>query len=127
MNSETGIDFLKKGFHVTLGATTSLVEAIQDPFKREETLAQLRLGPNELAEFLAEKGAVTEVEARKFVDGVVAQYGSGSASSTGSTSSASPHPTPVVDLSLQQDLRDLTTQLAELRSQLNSTGNEGNA
>jgi polyhydroxyalkanoate synthesis regulator phasin len=122
MNSETGIDFLKKGFHVTLGATTSLVEALQDPLKREETLAQWRLGPNELAEFLAQKGAVTEVEARNFVDGVVAQYGSGSASSTGA-SSASPYPTPVVDLSLQQDLRDLTAQLAELRSQLNSPGN----
>jgi polyhydroxyalkanoate synthesis regulator phasin len=122
MNSETGIDFLKKGFHVTLGATTSLVEALQDPLKREETLAKLRLGPNELAEFLAQKGAVTEVEARNFVDGVVAQYGSGSASSTGA-SSASPYPTPVVDLSLQQDLRDLTAQLAELRSQLHSPGN----
>lgn len=123
MNSETGIDFLKKGFHVTLGATTSLVEALQDPLKREETLAQWRLGPNELAEFLAQKGAVTEVEARNFVDGVVAQYGSGSASSTGSASSASPYPNPVVDLSLQQDLRELTAQLAELRSQLHSPGN----
>jgi polyhydroxyalkanoate synthesis regulator phasin len=123
MNSETGIDFLKKGFHVTLGATISLVEALQDPLKREETLAQWRLGPNELAEFLAQKGAVTEVEARNFVDGVVAQYGSGSASSTGSASSASPYPTPIVDLSLQQDLRDLTAQLAELRSQLHSPGN----
>jgi polyhydroxyalkanoate synthesis regulator phasin len=126
MNSETGIDFLKKGFHVTLGATTSLVEAIQDPLKREEALAQLRLGPNELAEYLAEKGAVTEVEARKFVDGVVAQYGSGPASSTGSSSSGSPYPTPTIDLSLQQDLRDLTAQLAELRSQLNAPSNEGN-
>jgi polyhydroxyalkanoate synthesis regulator phasin len=122
MNSETGIDFLKKGFHMTLGATTSLVEALQDPLKREETLAQWRLGPNELAEFLAQKGAVTEVEARNFVDGVVAQYGS-SSSTTNNASSASPYPTPVVDLSLQQDLRDLTAQLAELRSQLHSPGN----
>jgi len=120
MNSETGIDFLKKGFHVTLGATTSLVEALQDPLKREETLAQLRLGPSELAEFLAQKGAVTEVEARNFVDGVVAQYGS---SSSTTNNASSPYPTPVVDLSLQQDLRDLTAQLAELRSQLHSPGN----
>ncbi|MGB8699153.1 MAG: hypothetical protein WCD18_07035, partial [Thermosynechococcaceae cyanobacterium] len=85
MTSETPIDFLKKGFHVTLGATTSLVEAIQDPIKREETLTQLRMGPDAIAEHLAEKGAVTEGEARKFVDSMISQYGPRSNSSgTGS-------------------------------------------
>ncbi len=125
MNSDTAIDFLKKGFHVTLGATTSLVEAIQDPIKREETLTQMRLGPNELIDLFLEKGAVTEVEARKFVDGVVGQYGPGAASSPNRTTS--PYPTPVVDLLLQQDLRELTAQLAELRAQLAQTGDAGNA
>jgi polyhydroxyalkanoate synthesis regulator phasin len=121
MNSDTTINLLKKGFHVTLGATSSLVESIQDPIKREENLAQLRMGPNEFAEVLAEKGAVTEVEARKFVDNVVAQY-KPSASSY-STSSASTSPSTSIDPALQLELQDLTKQLAELRAQLKNSGN----
>ncbi len=121
MNSDTTINLLKKGFHVTLGATSSLVESIQDPIKREENLAQLRMGPNEFAEVLAEKGAVTEVEARKFVDNVVAQY-KPSASSY-STSPASTSPSTSIDPALQLELQDLTKQLAELRAQLKNSGN----
>jgi polyhydroxyalkanoate synthesis regulator phasin len=121
MNSDTTINLLKKGFHVTLGATSSLVESIQDPIKREENLAQLRMGPNEFAEVLAEKGAVTEVEARKFVDNVVAQY-KPSASSY-STGPASTSPSTSIDPALQLELQDLTKQLAELRAQLKNSGN----
>jgi polyhydroxyalkanoate synthesis regulator phasin len=121
MNSNNAIDFLKKGFHVTLGATSSLVESIQDPIKREENLAQLRMGPNEFAEVLAEKGAVTEVEARKFVDSVVAQYKPSASSS--STGTASTTPSTSIDPALQQELQDLTKQLAELRAQLHNSGN----
>jgi polyhydroxyalkanoate synthesis regulator phasin len=121
MNSDTTINLLKKGFHVTLGATSSLVESIQDPIKREENLAQLRMGPNEFAEVLAEKGAVTEVEARKFVDNVVAQY-KPSASSY-SNSPASTATSTSIDPTLQLELQDLTKQLAELRTQLKNSGN----
>jgi polyhydroxyalkanoate synthesis regulator phasin len=121
MNSDTAIDFLKKGFRVTLGATTSLVESIQDPQKREENLAQIRLNPNEFAERLAEKGAVAEVEARKFVDSVVTQYSAGSAA-TPSASSAATYSSPSADPALERELRELTAQLAVLRAQLASGG-----
>jgi polyhydroxyalkanoate synthesis regulator phasin len=121
MNSDNAINLLKKGFHVTLGATSSLVESIQDPIKREENLAQLRMGPNEFAEILAEKGAVTEVEARKFVDNVVAQYQP--SASSNSTGPASTSQSPSIDPMLQLELQDLTKQLAEIRAQLNSSRN----
>jgi polyhydroxyalkanoate synthesis regulator phasin len=120
MNSDNAIDLLKKGFHVTLGATSSLVESIQDPIKREENLAQLRMGPNEFAEVLAERGAVTEVEARKFVDNVVAQYKPDASSYSAGTASASPSTS--IDPTLQLELQDLTKQLAELRAQLRNSG-----
>jgi polyhydroxyalkanoate synthesis regulator phasin len=123
MNSDNAINLLKKGFHVTLGATSSLVESIQDPIKREENLAQLRMGPNEFAEILAEKGAVTEVEARKFVDNVVAQYQPSASSYNTGTSAASASTSPSIDPNLQLELQDLTKQLAELRAQLNSSRN----
>jgi polyhydroxyalkanoate synthesis regulator phasin len=120
MNSDNAIDLLKKGFHVTLGATSSLVESIQDPIKREENLAQLRMGPNEFAEVLAERGAVTEVEARKFVDNVVAQYKPDASSYSAGAASASPSTS--IDPTLQLELQDLTKQLAELRAQLRNSG-----
>ncbi len=117
MNSDTAIDFLKKGFRVTLGATTSIVESIQDPQKREENLTQMRLNPNEFAERLAEKGAVAEREARKFVDSVVTQYSAGSSSSP-SAGFAAASSSPSTDPTLERELRELTAQLAVLRSQL---------
>jgi polyhydroxyalkanoate synthesis regulator phasin len=121
MNSDTAMDLLKKGFRITLGASTSLVESIQDPLKREENLAQMQSDPNAFAEQLAEKGAVAEVEARRFVDSVVTQYGGGS-SSPATSNGPSPATTSSIDPSLERALRDLTAELAQIRSELvNST------
>jgi polyhydroxyalkanoate synthesis regulator phasin len=114
MDSNTAMDFFQKSVRVTLGATSALVESIQDPLKREENWAQLRLNPGELTDFLAKKGAITEVEARTFVEGVVSQVGTGTAPSSNRAVPVS----PVVDPVLQLELRELTAQLAQLRSQL---------
>jgi hypothetical protein len=116
MNSDTAIDFLKKGFRITLGASTSLVESIQDPLKREENLALMQSNPNAFAELLAEKGAVAEVEARRMVDSVVTQYSSSSSASNPVSSSVAT--TSSIDPSLERDLRDLTAELAQIRSEL---------
>jgi polyhydroxyalkanoate synthesis regulator phasin len=120
------IKLLKKGFHVSLGATSSLLESIQDPRKRDENLAQLRLGPNQITEIWSEKGEVTEQEARKFVDSLVSQ-----ASQTNSTSSGSSRPATTVTtpetIKAQVELEELTSQLADLRNQLakeKQTGDE---
>jgi polyhydroxyalkanoate synthesis regulator phasin len=119
MNSDTAMDLLKKGFRITLGASTSLVESIQDPLKREENLALMQSNPNAFADLLAEKGAVAEVEARRVVDSVVTQYSSGSSASTPASSSVT---TSSIDPSLERELRDLTAELAQIRSELiNST------
>lgn len=125
MNSDTAIDFLKKGFRITLGASTSLVESIQDPLKREENLAQMQANPNAFADRLAEKGAVAEGEARKFVDSVVTQYSASGASGTSSGGGggyASPATTSSIDPTLERELRDFTTQLAALRAELSQHG-----
>jgi polyhydroxyalkanoate synthesis regulator phasin len=108
------IKLLKKGFHVSLGATSSLLESIQDPRKRDENLAQLRLGPNQVTEIWSEKGEITEQEARKFVDSLVSQ--------ANATSSGTSRPTTTVTTpetsKAQTELEELTSHLADLRSQL---------
>jgi polyhydroxyalkanoate synthesis regulator phasin len=122
MNSDTAIDFLKKGFRITLGASTSLVESIQDPLKREENLAQIQSNPNAFAETLAEKGAVAEGEARKFVDSVVTQYSASPSAAPSGGNSAPSSTTSSIDPTLERELRELTTQLAVLRAELGQGG-----
>ena len=73
MNSDTIVEQLQKGFRVTLGATASLVEVLQDPSKRDENIAKLSQEWSQLSADWAEKGEVTEQEARSFVDTILTQ------------------------------------------------------
>ncbi|MCM1981735.1 hypothetical protein [Lyngbya confervoides] len=114
MDSQQAFDFLKKGLHVSLGATTSLIESVQDPVKREENLAQLNLGFNELTRIWEAKGETTEAEARQFIDSVVTSPSGSSAAS----SPAAPISQPLVDPVLIQDLQDLTVQISTMREEL---------
>jgi polyhydroxyalkanoate synthesis regulator phasin len=130
MNPDEILQGLQKGFRVTLGAASTLVETIQDTQRREETLARLRTDPNGLAEDLAAKGEVTEQEARTFLENLMAQRPAGSAwggstgSSSGSNSSASS--VPVAPPDIESDLKDLTEQISVMRAELERMRQEGN-
>jgi polyhydroxyalkanoate synthesis regulator phasin len=115
MNPDDIFQTLQKSFRVTLGATTAVIESIQDPYRREENLAKLRTNPAELADELAVKGEATEREARNFVDTLMSQP-------MGQSSSSAPRPTapvgPTAPADIQADLKDLTEQIAGLRTEL---------
>jgi len=117
MNSDSLVQLLQKGFRVTLGATASLIEVLQDPEKRDENLAKLRLEWSQLAEEWAEKGEITEQEARNFVDNFLSkqnnQSSAGSSGTTGSTTT-----TPTAPPNVQTDLEELTAQIAAIRAEL---------
>jgi uncharacterized protein (DUF2267 family) len=124
MDSNTVIETVKKGVRVSLGATTAVLESLQDTQKREENLASLQLGPAELAELWAQKGEKTEEEARKVMDDFLTQNGlkmDGSVS-TAAQGNASGAPSsgrmPVVDGTLQEGLRNLTAELEGIRKAL---------
>ncbi|WP_017716797.1 hypothetical protein [Kamptonema formosum] len=120
MNPNTVTEFLQKGFRVTLGATSSLFETLQDPQKGAQTLSKMQSDFGGLTEEWAEKGALTEREARNFVDTLLSQQGqprpedTTETAGTAGTSSAS----PVTDPEDQNDLRELTAQIAALRAEL---------
>ena len=42
MDKTTLFQTLQQGLHVTVGATATLIETIQDPLKRNETLSELQ-------------------------------------------------------------------------------------
>ncbi|MCU0516569.1 MAG: hypothetical protein MUC60_06805 [Oscillatoria sp. Prado101] len=120
MNPNTVTEFLQKGFRVTLGATSALIESLQDSQKREETFSKMQSDFGGLTEEWAEKGALTEREARNFVDTLLSQQGQPAAGDTTSTAGTTVNTSasPVTDPEDQKDLRELTAQIAALRAEL---------
>lgn len=124
MNPDNVMEFLQTGFRVGVGATASLLESIQDAQKREENLADLKLDARDLTQKWAEKGELTEREARNFVDTLIDHQRSPSEPPSAETppgpSSQPPSspPTSAANPEVYQDLQDLTAQIAALRSEL---------
>lgn len=106
------LQLLQKGFHVTLGATASLVETLQDPEKRSQSFARLQTELGQLTEEWAEKGSVTEQEARNFVETVLNRP-----SATSTTASSAPD-TPAASPEIQVELQELTAQIAAMRAEV---------
>jgi polyhydroxyalkanoate synthesis regulator phasin len=116
MNPDTVAQTIQKGFRITLGATTTLVESLQDSQRRTETLNKLQANPTQLVEELEAKGAVTEREARSFVDTLLSQQTGGNASQP--TTSAPTTSTTVAAPEIQLELKELTAQIAAIRAEL---------
>ncbi|MGB5972743.1 MAG: hypothetical protein WBG38_05465 [Nodosilinea sp.] len=120
MYSDDFSQTLQKGFRVTLGATASLVEAIQDPDSSRQKFSTLGGDVNRLTEELEVKGETAEREARQFVDSLLSQMPNPFTNS--STETEGPTITtvasPVVDASVQGDLNALTEELAAIRQEI---------
>jgi polyhydroxyalkanoate synthesis regulator phasin len=125
MNSNNLLDLLQAGFHVSLGATSSLLETLQDPLKREDTLAQLRIELSQRVTEWAAKGEITEQEARRFIDELLRQRSTPGSSTTTTTSSdtVTTPPTTVVSPNVQLEIEELTAQIAAIRTELEKLRN----
>jgi polyhydroxyalkanoate synthesis regulator phasin len=123
MNAEHLTGLLHKGFRVTLGATSSLIEILQDPYKRNENLGKIQSQFSELADEWAEKGKMTEQEARNFVDTILSQRQQNvNADTTTATTPSTVSSPSTIAVGLEpepiREIQDLTTQIAELRDEL---------
>jgi len=128
MNSDSPLYLLQRGFHVTLGATASLIETLQNPQKWEENFNRLGSDFNRLTEEWEEKGVTTEQEARDFVDQVMAQpptqphsdaHGTANPSRPdGTPPPSSPNPTE------QAEIEELTDRLAAMQAELAQLRNQ---
>ena len=125
MNSDRLTQLLQQGFRVTLGATASLVETLQDPQKRTENLSHLRSELNYLATEWAAKGEMTEQEARNFVDDFLNQLRNQGASSTPDSysSTATTTSTETAPIDVQLGLQELIAQIAAIRAELEKSRN----
>ncbi|XHX77350.1 MAG: hypothetical protein RBJ76_23370 [Stenomitos frigidus ULC029] len=122
MNADNLVQLLQNGFRVTLGATASLVEVLQDSEKRHENLSKLNQEWSVLSAEWAQKGEVTEQEARNFVDTLLAQRSNYQAS-TSSTSGATAT-TPSASPEIQLELQELTAQIVAMRAELETLRNQ---
>ncbi|MGC9524338.1 MAG: hypothetical protein ACP5D7_02240 [Limnospira sp.] len=120
MNVDNLTQMLHQGFRVTLGATSSLIEILQDPQKRDENLEKIQSQLSQLAEEWAEKGAVTEEEARSFVDTILSNSGQSEPGTTvNSGATPAPPPAPTASSSGEiGEIQELTNQIATLRAEL---------
>lgn len=111
----------QQGFRVTLGAAAAFVETVQNQQKRESTLSELLSTLEQKVQEWEEKGEITEQEARRIVDQFLSQDGGGtsSGSSSSSTGGATPSTSSgVSNTKIQTELRELTSQITLLRSEL---------
>lgn len=124
MNLDNLPQMLQTGFHLTLGATSFLIETLQDPLKREENLDKLKSDLGQLADELLEKGEMTDREARNFVDTIFSQPGdrenadSESVWPKQSDADTDASPESVVQPDVKLEIQELTAHMAALRVEL---------
>jgi len=119
---------LQRGFYITLGATATLLEIAQDSRNQTATIESLSQDLGLLTQELVDKGVTTEAEARSFVDRFVSQNMQGKGSDldqrTVNTTAFDITAVGTVDslenFAAQNEVRDLTKLLAELRLELES-------
>lgn len=116
MNPDNLTQFLQRGFRVTVGATSFFVETLQDPTKRDDNLNKLNSDFNQLTDEWAERGEMTENEARNFVDTILNQQSSQANSNT--TNVSTTPSSSGLTLDTQRDLLELTKEIAALRADL---------
>ncbi|HEY9296320.1 MAG TPA: hypothetical protein VIQ31_08110 [Phormidium sp.] len=119
MNSDSLIQFLQTGFRLSVGATAAVIESLQDSQKREEIASLLMQSEfSQLAAELTKKGEITEQEAREFVDSLWQQQNNRTSSDAPGTSTTTTTDNPVASPNVQQELQELTAQVAALRAEL---------
>lgn len=111
---------LKKGFRVTLGATASMLEAIQDPQGASQKFSEIGSDFDRLTEEFETKGESTEQEARQFVDSMMTQMPNPFQPSGGDMATRTVNTTavPVADPSVTLELKALTQEIAQIRQEI---------
>lgn len=123
MKANNLFEFLHQGFRITVGATASLVETLQDPQKRQATFSELQTEFNQRTEEWLQKGEQTEEEARRIVNQFWQKQGQQSSSSRTATSSEpAPSSTSATPSTPQTEIQELTEQIVTLRKELEELG-----
>jgi len=116
MNNDSLWQSIQTGLRVSLGATASILETLQDPQKRQESLVTLQAELHDRVQEWVAKGEMTEQEARNFIDSILRQPASSSSSPEDIQEKAG-------KAEAQQSVEELTDKIADLRSELENLRN----
>lgn len=129
MNFDTLTELIQKSFRVSLGAAASAVDAIQDPQGTANKFSDIGPDFNRLTDELEVKGALTEKEAREFVDNFSqnfeGQWPNPFAPSSASDATVNTVAKPVVDSGIQSEIKALTEQLSAIRQEIEQLKAQG--
>lgn len=116
MNPDTLMQSLQTSFRATVGAASTALESLQDAQKREENLQALQNQDwDAVVQRLAEKGEITELEARRFVDELLGSQSPDSPRTvdvTGEAEESGAEP------ATEEELEALSEMVASLRQEL---------
>lgn len=119
MNTDTLLELFQQGFRVAIGTTTTLADTLKNPQTAPQTWTRLTQNPTEFAQELLDKGTATEQEARQVVDSIWPQNTPPSSITITTTAI-------VVMPDVQAELKDLTIQLAAIRSEIAQLRSDSN-
>jgi len=125
MEFETLTQMLQKGFRVTLGAASSAVDALQDPQRTSEKFSTIGPDFERLTDELEVRGALTEKEAREFVDNLNLEFPNPFVPTPAGNATVNTTATPVVDAGLQAEIASLTEQLVSIRQEIEDLKAQG--
>jgi polyhydroxyalkanoate synthesis regulator phasin len=111
------IQVLQQSFRITIGVTTSLVETLQNPEKRSETLTELQNQWNQKSQEWSAKGETTEQEARRLVEEWLNRQRNSQTPPTDDSAIATPAESSPPN-NVQSQIQDLTQQLTALRAEI---------
>ena len=118
MNPNNLFEVLQKGFRVTIGATASLVETMQDPQQREAAFSEFKTEFDQKSQEWAEKGEQTEQDARRIFEDLWKRGGAKSPSSETAPSSEPTSTSTTTSRDPQAEVQELTEQIVALRKEL---------
>jgi polyhydroxyalkanoate synthesis regulator phasin len=121
MNPDTLMQSLQTSFRATVGAASTALESLQDAQKRDENLQALQNQDwDAVVQRLAEKGEITELEARRFVDELLGSQspdGPRTVDVTGEAEESTAEP------ATEEELEALSEMVASLRQELEQLRN----
>ena len=120
MNSNNLLQLVQTGFRVTLGATTSAIETLQDSQKLQEIFSQFNSDMKQQVEAWAQKGEVTEQEARKMMDNLWSESEQATSSAANTTIDIVSETPNTTGSSVESEIQNLTEQIVNLRQELES-------
>jgi polyhydroxyalkanoate synthesis regulator phasin len=116
MKTNNLLEIAQQTLRIAIGATVTILETIQDTEKRSSAINDLQTELNQKSQQWAEKGEITEREARQKLEQIL-QKTPWKGANANSNNNNYPNPTNTSPAT-QSELQSLTEQITALRNEL---------